>query len=66
MKRLVVELVPDPEEGGYTARLPDMLAYGEGETEDEAVSDLKEDLRAHIEDFGREDALSRMDAPVRG
>src|SRR5207248_1305313 len=33
MPRLTVELIPDPEQGGFTARIPDIPAYGEGETE---------------------------------
>src|SRR6185295_4453339 len=33
MQRLSVELIPDPELGGFTARIPDIPAYGEGETE---------------------------------
>ena len=49
---LTVELIPDPEFGGFTARLPDIPAYGEGQTEDEAIADLKEALRAYIEAFG--------------
>ena len=46
---LLVELIPDPELGGFTAPIPDIPAYGEGETEDEAIVDLKEALRAYIE-----------------
>jgi predicted RNase H-like HicB family nuclease len=42
MARLVVELIPDPDEGGFTARVPDIPAYGEGETEEAALSDLQE------------------------
>jgi len=38
MKRLTVELIPDAEQGGFTARVPDIPAYGEGETEDEAIA----------------------------
>ena len=45
---LIVELIPDPELGGFTARIPDIPAYGEGETEDEAIVDLKA-LRAYVE-----------------
>ena len=36
---ITVELIPDHEQGGFTARLPDIPAYGEGETEDEAIAD---------------------------
>jgi predicted RNase H-like HicB family nuclease len=64
MNPISVELIPDPEYGGFTARVPDIPAYGEGESEEEAISDLKEALRAYIEAFGLEDAVSRMQSPV--
>jgi predicted RNase H-like HicB family nuclease len=38
-------------------------AFGEGETEDEAISDLKEAIRGYIETFGLEDALARLSSP---
>ena len=60
---LVVELLPDVELGGFTARLPDVPAYGEGETEDGAIADLKVALRGYIATFGLEDALSRLASP---
>ena len=55
-----IELNPDPDQGGFTARLPDIPAYGEGATEDEAIADLKEALRAYIDVFGVQEALSRL------
>lgn len=61
---LIVELIPDFEIGGFTARIPDIPAYGEGETEDEAIADLKEALRAYIEAFGIDDALARANVPL--
>jgi predicted RNase H-like HicB family nuclease len=64
MAGITVELIPDPEEGGFTARIPDIPAYGEGETEDEAIADLKEGVRGYIETFGLNDALARLSAPV--
>ena len=64
MSRFTVELIPDVELGGYTARVPDIPAYGEGETEEAALADLKEALTGYIETFGLEDALSRLTAPV--
>ena len=63
MKHLTVELIPDPEFGGFTARVPDIPAYGEGETEDEAIEDLKEALAAYVEAFGLEEANSRLNPP---
>ena len=47
---LIVELIPDPELGGFTARIPDIPAYGEGETEDEAISQLAD----YVSDADRE------------
>jgi predicted RNase H-like HicB family nuclease len=61
---LTIEIIPDPEQGGFTARLPDIPAYGEGETENEAIDDLKEAIRGYIETFGFEDALSRVAHPA--
>jgi predicted RNase H-like HicB family nuclease len=61
---LTVEIIPDRELGGFTARLPDIPAYGEGETENEAIEDLKEAIRGYIETFGLEDALSRLTQPT--
>ena len=61
---LTVEIIPDPELGGFTARLPDIPAYGEGETENEAIEDLQEALRGYIETFGLDDALSRLTQPA--
>jgi len=52
MRQLTVEIIPDVEQGGYTARVPDIPAYGEGETEDQAIADLQEALQAYVEAFG--------------
>ena len=64
MKRLIVELIPDTDQGGFTARVPDIPAYGEGATEDEAIADLHEALLAYIEAFGLEDAMARLNQPT--
>ena len=63
MERLTVELIADPDEGGFTARLPDIPAYGEGETEELAIADLKDALRGYIETFGLDDARARISSP---
>ncbi len=63
MKRLIVEIIPDPELGGFTARVPDIPAYGEGETEEDAIADLKEALSAYIEAFGLDEAMARLNSP---
>lgn len=61
---LIIEVIPDPEQGGFTARLPDIPAYGEGESEEEAIADLKEAIRGYIETFGLEDAINRVSRPA--
>lgn len=60
MQHLSVELIPDPDLGGYTARLPDVPAYGEGDTQEEAIADLHEAIRGYIEAFGLQDVLDRL------
>ena len=64
VNRITVELIPDPQQGGFTARIPDIPAYGEGQTEDAAIADLKEAIRGYIETFGLPDALSRISSPA--
>jgi len=63
MRRANVELIPDPDQGGFSARLPDIPAYGEGGTVDEAIDDLNDALRGYIEAFGIDDALARVKSP---
>jgi hypothetical protein len=65
---ITVEIIPDPELGGVTARVPDIPAYGEGDygegdTEEAAIADLRDAVRAYIEAFGLDAALSRVSAP---
>ena len=61
--KLTIELIPDPDEGGFTAHVPDIPAYGEGETEDDAIADLKEALLAYIDAYGVDDAVARLNPP---
>ena len=56
--QLTVELIPDEEQGGFSAHIPDIPAYGEGETEAAAIEDLKEALRLDIEGRGFDEASS--------
>ena len=64
MEKLTIELIPDAELGGFTARVPDVPAYGEGKTEEAAIADLKQALRAYIETYGLDDARSRLNPPT--
>jgi predicted RNase H-like HicB family nuclease len=61
---LRIEIILDPELGGFTARLPDVPACGEGETEDQAIADQHEALRGYIETFGLDDVLTRLTQPA--
>ena len=61
---ITVEFIFDPELGIYTARVPHIPAYGEGETKEEAVADLKEAIAGYIETFGLEDAMQRVSTPI--
>lgn len=63
-QKLCIELVPDPDLGGFTARLPGVPACGEGETEKKAIEDLKEALTGYIEAFGLEHTLSLLEVPT--
>ncbi|MBI2635970.1 type II toxin-antitoxin system HicB family antitoxin [Candidatus Peregrinibacteria bacterium] len=60
---VAIELIPDQELGGFTAHIPDIPAYGEGETEEEAIADLKTGLQLFVEANGLEAALHRINAP---
>jgi predicted RNase H-like HicB family nuclease len=62
--QLMIELIADPDQGGFTARMPDIPAYGEGETEEQAIADLHEALKGYIETFGLEDAVGRLVSPT--
>jgi predicted RNase H-like HicB family nuclease len=60
MKYLTAELVPYPKFCGYTACVQHIPAYGEGETQEAAIGDLKEAIAVYLEDFGLEYAISRL------
>ena len=64
-KGLRIELIPDTKLGGFTAHVPSIPAYGEGETEKDAMEDLKEALIGYVEAFGLEEALSRVADPPK-
>ena len=57
---VAIELIPDPEMGGFTAFIPDLPAIGEGKTEEQAIADLKLAIQLYVKEFGLEEALSRI------
>ncbi len=64
MKTINIELTPDKEVGGFTAQIPGIPAYGEGETESQAITDLKEAVSAYVSAFGIEDAIAHIARPA--
>ena len=64
MEKVEIELTSDIEVGGFTAQIPGIPAYGEGETEDAAVADLRLAVAAYVSAFGVADALSRATHPA--
>jgi hypothetical protein len=53
-----------PNRGDSRLELPDIPAYAEAETEEEAIADLKEAVRGYVEAFGLDDALMRISSPT--
>lgn len=64
LPNVTIEFIPDLEHGGFTAHIPDIPAYGEGETKEEAVADLKVGVQAFIEENGMESTLARLNSPT--
>ena len=65
LPNVTIELIPDPEQGGFTAHVPDIPAYGEGDTEEEAIADLKVGIQAYVEENGMEATLARAQSHSR-
>ncbi len=61
---LAIELITDNEFGGFTARLPDIPAYGEGMTEQEAIADLRKALIGYLETFGADERRAGGVSPL--
>jgi len=59
--KLLIELIPDHEHGGFTACIPNLAAYGEGETEDQAIEDLQVAVRGYIAEYGVDDAIRHVE-----
>ena len=57
LPNVTIELIPDEEQGGFTSHVPYISAYGEGETEEEAIADLKEAMQLYVEEVGLEKTL---------
>jgi predicted RNase H-like HicB family nuclease len=55
-----IELIRSRDEGWIRAFIPAIPAYGDGETEEEALADLRNSLTGYVEAFGLVDALGRI------
>ena len=64
MPKVTIELIPDAEQGGFTAHIAGIPAYGEGATEKKAIADLKIGLQAFIEENGMEATLALLNPPT--
>ncbi|MBI3619186.1 hypothetical protein HY213_04115 [Candidatus Peregrinibacteria bacterium] len=60
---VTVTFVLDEELGIWTAYVPDVAAYGEGETKEDALEDLKKAVALYIEAAGEEAFYAHL-APV--
>lgn len=50
MRRFAVAIHPDPEDGGFVASVPSLPGvYGQGETEEEALEDVRTALEFTLE-----------------
>lgn len=64
LPNVTIEFIPDHIAGGFTAHIPDIPAYGEGSTKEEAIDDLKIGIQAFIEENGMEATLNRLNSPT--
>lgn len=67
MRRFAVAIHPDPEDGGFVATIPSLPGVvGQGETEDEALEDIREALAFTLESMAeRGEELPAGDEIVR-
>jgi predicted RNase H-like HicB family nuclease len=49
---VLVHIVRNRTEGWYRAHIPGIAAYGDGDTEEEAMADLENSLEGYVEAFG--------------
>jgi predicted RNase H-like HicB family nuclease len=63
--RITAELTPDRQEGGYSVYCPEFDVYSQGETTEEAISNIKEAVNGYIRVVGVEEALKEFNPPIR-
>ncbi len=50
--QLTAELIPDPQNGGYTVYCPELDIMTQGDDPDDAIANLKEAVRGYIKAIG--------------
>lgn len=55
-----IELIRSTDAGWIRAHIPDIPAYGDGETAEEALADLRNSLAGYVEQFGLPDVIARI------
>ena len=64
MSMITIAYVWDKDLKRFSAYIPDVAAYGEGATKEEALQSLKQALVLYIEEVGKEQFLSEVIGPV--
>lgn len=57
---ITIEIIRSPECGWYRAHIPGIPAYGDGETEPEALESLHLEVAGFVEVFGVAEVLGRI------
>lgn len=64
MDVVTVAFVWDEKLRRFSAYIPDVPAYGEGTTKEEALADLRKAIALYVEEVGRDHFLSEVVAPL--
>ncbi|MBU0758909.1 MAG: type II toxin-antitoxin system HicB family antitoxin [Candidatus Omnitrophica bacterium] len=67
MHRLQIsaELIPDPNNGGYTVYCPEFDVMSQGDDPDEAIANLREAVKGYIKTIGIKQAFKEYRKPIR-
>jgi len=63
--QITAELIPDPNNGGYTAYCPEFDVMTQGDDPDDALANLKEAVRGYIKVVGIKEAFKEYRHPIR-
>lgn len=63
--QLTAELIPDPQNGGYTVYCPEFDLMTQGNDPDDALTNLKEAVRGYIKTIGIKKAFKEYRKLIR-